>query len=135
MLHLGHFSFDERDPADPSRHGYFTLIVEAEEGDAAAQMFKEHIHALKKTWKLFEHVASVYIEDIFAVEETPRKPLLLRFQSSAGPFPDTESRSLPVVEPAGIRVFGWTPEVEGGKEKAGSGYRESEPFIKFDVQP
>jgi len=132
MIYIGHFSFDELGPEKEVRHGYFSCVVEADDADAATKEFKELIFSRNMMDDIFSNIVSVYIEDIIEIQNIPRKAIVTRIQSSAGEFPKSVSRSLPHSVPAGINVYGWTPDIEKNESDQNTEeYKTSRPFIRF----
>jgi hypothetical protein len=131
MIYIGYFSFDELGPEKEVRHGYFSCVVEADNADAATNEFKELI-SRKKMDDIFSNIVAVYMEDIIEIQNIPQKAIVTRIQSSAGEFPKSVSRSLPHSVPAGINVYGWTPDIEKNEsDQSTEEYKTSEPFIRF----
>lgn len=132
MLHIGHFSFDERDDRDNPRHGYFTCIIDAADPEEATAKFGDYILKMKKKEEIFRGVAAVYLEDIVKVASVPDEPVISWLQSSEGQFPKSVSHSLPAVVKDGIEAFGMPSNVDKHEAEAGEEYKEQEPFIRFD---
>lgn len=132
MLHIGHFSFDERDARGNPRHGYFTCLIDAADPEEATAKFGEHILQMKKKEDVFANMAAVYLEDIIKVAAVPEEPIVTWLQSSQGEFPKSISHSLPAVIKDGIEAFGLPTNVDKHEAGKGKGYMVSEPFIRFD---
>jgi hypothetical protein len=131
MLYIGHFSFDEIDGRSQARHGYFTVMTQAESAEAAAEACKTLIKERKAKDPLFEEVQAVYIEDILEFPDLPQEPVITRLQSSAGEFPESVSHSLPGVAGEDIKAYGFALDVEQIRIKPVHAYTEMTPFIKF----
>lgn len=129
MLYVGHFSFDELGDEGP-RHGYFTMLAQAEGPEEAVEKFRGRIQQLKGNGDLFNGVRALYVEDVVEIREFPADPVISRFQSSEGQFPRSQSQPLPAAEPDGVSVYGLA--TEGGRETDGDGYPEVRPFMTFD---
>ena len=131
MLYIGHFSFDEVDYRQNTRHGYLACVVEAGDEDDAAKKFKTHLIEMKQKNVAFSTIVKVYIEDIIAIQEIPNEPIITRLQSSRGEFPKSISYSLPEVDVSGVEAFGLATNVEQHEDKPSAAYVESKPFIAF----
>ena len=132
MIYIGYFSFDELGAEKEIRHGYFSCVVEKDSAEAAANEFKELILSFKKMNDVFSNIVTVYLEDIIELRDVPRRAIVTRFQSSAGEFPKSISRSLPHVVAPGINVYGLSPDIEKNEtDRNKEEYKVTEPFIKF----
>lgn len=132
MIYIGHFSFDELDPDQKARHGYFSCMVESDSAETAANEFKELIFSLKKMDDVFSKIVTVYLEDIIEIRDVPRRAIVTRIQSSAGKFPKSVSKSLPHVVAPGISVYGWAPDIEENEtDQNADEYKTSIPFVEF----
>ena len=72
MLYIGKFlHMTNQQEAEESnrRHGEFNLIVEAENGQAAVERFKERIIDSRENSDLFEGDSSIYIVHLLELEE------------------------------------------------------------------
>ncbi len=132
MNYLGHFSFDELGTEGEPRHGYFTCAVAAEGPEEALNQFREHIIKVKEKGEMFAEVLAVYVEDIMEILEFPKTPIITRFQSSEGEFPESVSFSLPDGDPEAITAYAWAGDKSGdGADDEEEGYVETDPFIDF----
>lgn len=131
MLYIGHFSFDEVNITGLARHGYFTMVTQADTAEAAVEAFKTDIKHRKEEDSLFANIMAVYIEDIIEIPAVPDTPLMTRLQSSAGEFPESVSHSLPGVAGDDIKAYGFAIDVLQIKTKPVHDYKEMTPFIRF----
>jgi hypothetical protein len=131
MLYIGHFSYDELDEQNATRHGYFTCLVDAENPDEAVALFTEYILEKKKSKFFFANIVKVYIEDIIKVPAVPSSPMTTTIQSCEGSFPKSISYSLPFDSPDGAEVYGLPSNVNRHEQIESKDYLESEPFIEF----
>ncbi|MFO8083158.1 MAG: hypothetical protein R6U27_02420 [Desulfobacterales bacterium] len=131
MLYIGHFSFDETGSEDGRRHGYLSCIVDADNVDAAVDLFRSLIEKSKAENKSFANIAAVYIEDIFEIKKIPKTATILRMQSSGGEFPKSVSRTLPFVETDDINAYGWAPDIQKTRTAEKDEFLEMEPFLSF----
>ena len=131
MLYLGHFSFDEVNVTGLARHGYFTLLTEADSAEAATEAFKTTIEDRKQTDPIFESILAVYIEDIIEIPALPKTPIMTRLQSAAGQFPESVSHTLPGVDREDIKAYAFAIDVMQIKIKPTHDYKEMTPFIRF----
>lgn len=131
MLYIGHFSFDEVNITGLARHGYFTIVTEADSAQGAVDAFKSTIKGRKGKDDLFESIIAVYIEDIIEIPALPKTPIITHLQSAAGEFPESVSHSLPGVEEDGIKAYGFSIDVMQVRIKPVHAYKEMTPFIRF----
>jgi hypothetical protein len=131
MLYIGHFSFDELDYKSRPRHGYFACAVNAEGPDVAADAFKSHILELREKNISFSRIVRIYIEDIIEFERVPETPVMTRFQSARGEFPESVSYSLPMADNGQARAYGMAKNVEKQETTDSDDYLRTEPFISF----
>jgi hypothetical protein len=131
MLYIGHFSFDEVNITGLARHGYFTLLTEADSAEAATAAFKTTIEDRKRTDPIFESILAVYIEDIIEIPALPKTPIMTRLQSAAGQFPESVSHTLPGVDREDIKAYAFAIDVMQLKIKPTHDYKEMTPFIRF----
>jgi hypothetical protein len=131
MIYIGHFSFDETNITGLARHGYFTVVTQADNAEAAVGAFKAAIETRKDKDPIFEKIIAVYIEDIVEMPSIPDTPLITRLQSSAGEFPESVSHSLPGVGRDDIKAYGFAIDVLQIKTKPVHDYKEMTPFIRF----
>ena len=121
MLYIGKFlHMTNQQKADESerRHGEFNLIVQAENGPAAVERFKERIVASRESSDLFEGDSSIYIVHLLELEEFPSdRARVLYYKSIAGdPVMPYISCSTPNGETDGCRILNWMknrPEIDG----------------------
>lgn len=129
MLHIGHFSFDEKDDDRKERHGYFTCVVDVQTPeDAVAKFTKYILQTIKRESKL-KNIARVYLEDIIKIDAVPEEPIMTRLQSSEGSFPKSISYSLPTVIKDGIEAYGMPSNVNKHENDDTGQYLYSNPFI------
>ena len=131
MLYIGHFSFDEVNVTGLARHGYFTLLTQADSAEAATEAFKTTIEERKQTDPIFESILAVYIEDIIEIPTLPKTPIMTRLQSAAGQFPESVSHTLPGVDREDIKAYAFAIDVMQIKIKPTHDYKEMTPFIRF----
>jgi len=74
-------------------------------------------------------ILEVCIEDIFEIENVPETSAMIRMQSSEGEFPESVSRSLPLVETAGITAYGWAPDERKIRTAEKDEVLEMEPIL------
>lgn len=58
MLHIGHFSFDEKGDGQEDRHDYFTCVVDVKTSDGAIAKFTKHILQIVKRESKLRKIAS-----------------------------------------------------------------------------
>ena len=131
MIYIGHFSFDETNITGLARHGYFTMVIRADNAETAVEAFKASIKTRKDKDPIFEKIIAVYIEDIIEMPSMPDTPLITHLQSSAGEFPESTSHSLPSVVPDDVKAYGFAIDVLQIKTKPVHDYKEMTPFIRF----
>lgn len=121
MLYIGkflHMTNQQEVEESERRHGEFNLIVEAENGQAAVERFKERIIDSRESSDLFEGDSSIYIVHLLELEEFPSdRARLLYYKSIAGdPIMPYISCSTPNGETDGCRILNWMknrPEIDG----------------------
>ena len=121
MLYIGkflHMTNQQEVEESDRRHGEFNLIVEAENGQAAVERFKERIIDSRESSDLFEGDSSIYIVHLLELEEFPSdRARLLYYKSIAGdPIMPYISCSTPNGETDGCRILNWMknrPEIDG----------------------
>lgn len=131
MLYIGHFSFDEIDPAGKPKHGYLSCIVDADSADDATAKFEAHIKAMQAELEEMAGLVHVYIEEILSVQTIPEAPIITRMQSSEGEFPESTSYTLPGVIGEDVTAYGFKPDVEIHDRPTDGGFVQAEPFISF----
>ena len=132
MLHIGHFSFDERDADQNDRHGYFTCLIDVDKPENAVARFAAYILEMKKENPCLENLVKVYIEDIIKIETIPEDPIMTHLQSSEGAFPRSVSYSLPSVFKDGIEAYGSPSNVRKHENDESGRYLFSNPIITFE---
>ena len=121
MLYIGkflHMTNQQKAEESERRHGEFNLIVQAENGPAAVERFKERIVASRESSDLFEGDSSIYIVHLLELEEFPSdRARVLYYKSIAGdPVMPYISCSTPNGETDGCRILNWMknkPEIDG----------------------
>ena len=121
MLYIGkflHMTNQQEVEESDRRHGEFNLIVQAENGQAAVERFKERIIDSRENSDLFEGDSSIYIVHLLELEEFPSdRARLLYYKSIAGdPVMPYISCSAPNGETDGCRILNWMknrPEIDG----------------------
>ncbi len=121
MLYIGkflHMTNQQEAEESERRHGEFNLIVQAENGQAAVECFKERILDSRKKSDLFEGDSSIYIVHLLELEEFPSdRARVLYYKSIAGdPVMPYISCSTPNGETDGCRILNWMqnrPEIDG----------------------
>ncbi|MGD8881162.1 MAG: hypothetical protein PVI82_04690 [Desulfobacterales bacterium] len=121
MLYIGkflHMTNQQEEEESERRHGEFNLIVQAENGQAAVERFKQRIIDSRENSDLFEGDSSIYIVHLLELEEFPSdRARLLYYKSIAGdPVMPYISCSAPNGETDGCRILNWMknrPEIDG----------------------
>ena len=121
MLYIGkflHMTNQQKAEESERRHGEFNLIVQAENGKAAVERFKERVVASRESSDLFEGDSSIYIVHLLELEEFPSdRARVLYYKSIAGdPVMPYISCSTPNGETDGCRILNWMknrPEIDG----------------------
>jgi hypothetical protein len=121
MLYIGkflHMTNQQEAEESERRHGEFNLIVQAENGQAAVERFKERIIDSRESSDLFEGDSSIYIVHLLELKEFPSdRARLLYYKSIAGdPIMPYISCSTPNGETDGCRILNWMknrPEIDG----------------------
>ena len=121
MLYIGkflHMTNQQKAEESERRHGEFNLIVQAEDGEAAVEHFKERILESRKNSDLFEGESFIYFVHLLELEEFPSdRARMLYYKSIAGdPVMPYISCSTPNGESDGCRILNWMqnrPEIDG----------------------
>ena len=121
MLYIGkflHMTNQQEVEESERRHGEFNLIVQAENGQAAVERFKERIIESRESSDLFEGDSFIYIVHLLELDEFPSdRARLLYYKSIAGdPVMPYISCSTPNGETDGCRILNWMqnrPEIDG----------------------
>ncbi|MGD8665736.1 MAG: hypothetical protein PVI58_07075, partial [Desulfobacterales bacterium] len=74
MLYLGkflHMTNQQAEDESERRHGEFNLIVEAEDSQAALELFKARIIESRQKSDLFEGDCAIYIVHLLELDEFP----------------------------------------------------------------
>jgi hypothetical protein len=125
MLYLGHFTFDtphrSEDDDDP-QHGYFSVLAQADDVDAAFESFRRLIPRVGRNQEIFETGTQVWLDSCVEVRRLPPEGLLAHMVVALGEH-GSMSASL-VGAPAGTgEAYGWgvDPDEAGGGSADPSG--------------
>jgi hypothetical protein len=121
MLYIGkflHMTNQQAEQESERRHGEFNLIVEAEDSQAATELFKARIVDSRDESDLFEGDCTIYIVHLLELEEFPSdRARMLYYKSVAGdPIMPYISCSAPNGATDGCRILNWMknrPEIDG----------------------
>ncbi len=130
MLYVGHFRFECERPGLGPHHGEFTLLLEAEDADEAAEAMAEQI--LTRHHSLTYGAKDVWLDHLIELEKIPPEGVVTKASLSMGAEPVTMYASLPHNESEFCRMFGQGPDPEDDIEAAES--YEHEPFLVFDEE-
>jgi hypothetical protein len=134
MLYLGHFTFDaphRGDDDDEPQHGYFSVVAEAGDVDAAFDTFRRLIPRVGRNQEIFETGTQVWLDSCVEVWRLPAEGLLAHMVVALGGH-GSMSASL-VGAPAGAgEAYGWgadPDDANGGSAdpSGGSVLRLTEP--------
>lgn len=132
MIYIGSFlhttNQQEESEAD-RRHGEFNLLVNAENREAALQLFRARIHHFRKNTDLFEGECRVFLSRLLEFDEISRgQAILTNYKSMAGdPLMPYIGCAHPSEASDGCRIIDWndnTPEIDG---------RDGQLFLKFEA--
>ena len=124
MRYMAHFSFDED---NHQKHGYFTMLLSADNTEEAVRKLRNKIMALHGGTHAFDDVDEIYLDDIIEIGNFPENPVLMRYESMN--LEDQTTMSVNPIDTEGLQVFHWWPkgqEEEGKKEKY-----NMEPFVRW----
>lgn len=124
MKYLAHFSFDE---LDHSKHGYFTMMLSAEDTESAIRSLRNKIMSIRNNSHAFDEMDEIFLDDIIEIDHFPEKPVMMRYESMD--LSDQSTLSSNPIEGEGLHVFHWWP-----KDKAKEYQKEKyniEPFVKW----
>ena len=124
MLYIGHFlhTTNQEEEFDlQRRHGEFSLILDAENNDAAVEKFKERILDMRKSSDYFDGDCAIYFVQLMEFDKFPTaKPMILNYKSYAGdpriPYISCSTREDNVIT---CRIYNWEnniPEIDGQNE-------------------
>ena len=121
MLYIGkflHMTNQQKAEESERRHGEFNLIVEAENEQAAVELFRERILDSRENSEFFEGDSAIYFVHLLELKEFPSdRARLLYYKSIAGdPVMPYISCSTPNGETDGCRILNWMqnrPEIDG----------------------
>ena len=121
MIYIGkflHATDQQRNKEENRRHGEFNLIIEAENGKAAREKFKERIVEFRETSELFEGDCFIYMVHLLELEEFPKDHArMLYYKSIAGdPAMPYISCSAPSGKADGCKILNWMengPSLDG----------------------
>jgi hypothetical protein len=139
MLYLGHFTFDaphrDNDDDEP-QHGYFSVLAQADDVDAAFDTFRRLIPRVGRNQEIFEAGTQVWLDSCVEVRKLPADGLLAHMVVALGEH-GSMSASL-VGAPAGTgEAYGWgvdPDDAHGGSAdpSGGSVLRLVEPVADID---
>jgi len=142
MFYIGHFSFRESGKGD--RHGYFTLIREADDIKKTLSEFSNLVMELQEKELLFQGPATIYLDAVTKVKAIPEKGLMAHLISREGDLGASISISLPLVSQKYAEHFGMVHEpLNSSGRKIGEAFAvapempeqaevEIEPFLYFE---
>lgn len=124
MIYLGNFVHltNLQDPSEFNRrHGEFSLIVKAEDSDAAVALFKARIQEARDASELFEGDCKIFFTQLLEFDTFPEShAVLVNFKSTAGdPAMPFIGCTLPNKEQEVCRIYEWndrTPAIDGKEE-------------------
>jgi hypothetical protein len=124
MKYLAHFTFDEN---NHSKHGYFTVLLSAENTEAAIQSLRQKIMAIRNGSNAFDEVDEIFLDDIIEIDKFPDVPVLMRYESMD--LTDQSTLSSNPIDQEGLQVYHWWPK---GKEREYNRERyDIEPFVRW----
>jgi hypothetical protein len=124
MKYLAHFTFDE---SNHSKHGYFTMLLSAENTEAAVLALRQKIMAIRTGSDAFNDLDEIYLDDIIEIDDFPKSPVITRFESMD--LADQSTLSSNPIDQEGLHVFHWWPKGKEG-EYARDKYN-IEPFMRW----
>lgn len=131
MYFIGNFQYvtDQQKQSEAERrHGLFSMVVQADTGNAALEKFRDRIVAFRQTSSLFEGRCAIYISQLLEFSQLPDKEaVLLNFRSYVGdPVLPFIACVVPTEQSNACTIHEWKhnhPTTEG---------REDKLFIEFD---
>jgi hypothetical protein len=124
MLYIGHFHHicnQQAEDATSRSYGEFNLIVEAEDNEAAIEMFRQRIVNSRGSSGMFDGECTIYFTQLLEFDRFPRKDaMLLNYKSYAGdPGKPFIGCITPTEATDHCRVHDWVdkaPEIDGQGE-------------------
>jgi hypothetical protein len=111
MIYFGSFLqlTNQQAPSEAERrHGEFTLVVEADDHDAAVEKFKTRIQFYRDNSGLFEGMCSIFFIQLLEFVEFPDEAALLNYKSFAGdPIMPFIGCSLPDADKQSCTIYNW----------------------------
>ncbi|MEZ4600891.1 MAG: hypothetical protein R2940_13975 [Syntrophotaleaceae bacterium] len=124
MKYLAHCTFDED---NHSKHGYFTVLLSAENTEEAVQALRRKLMAIRSESDAFDNVDEIYLDDIIEIDQFPDAPVIMRYESMD--LADQSTLSSNPIDQEGFQVYHWWPK---GKERDYAGERyDIEPFVRW----
>lgn len=130
MIYFGSFLqlTNQQAPSEEERrHGEFTLVVEADNHDAALEKFKTRIRFYRSNSGLFEGTCSIFFTQLLEFVKFPEEAAMLNYKSFAGdPVMPFIGCSLPDTDDQSCTIYNWE---ENTLEVGGVG---GKLFLEFD---
>ncbi|MBU0986334.1 MAG: hypothetical protein KKH68_03690 [Proteobacteria bacterium] len=125
MIYIGNFlhvTSQEEILETERRHGDFSLILEAENYEAAIQAFRDRICKYRQSSDLFQGDCRIFFIQLLEFDSFPKtQAVMLNYKSIAGdPFLPFIGCTIPTEESDSCRIFDWEnnrPQIDGHNER------------------
>jgi hypothetical protein len=111
MIYFGNFMqlTNQQAPSESERrYGEFSLVVEADDYDAAVDQFKQRIKEYRETSSLFEGECTIFFTQLLEFVDFPRQAAMLNYKSFAGdPMMPFIGCSLPDSDDDSCKIYNW----------------------------
>lgn len=108
MFHIGHFSF--RESGEDNRHGYFTVVMEANGIEKTLSAVADLLRKLQEEEQLFHEPCTIYLDALTQIKTIPKEGLMAHMIRRKGGLGPSVSISLPGVSHKVAEHFGMVPE-------------------------
>ena len=133
MLFIGNFYYvsNQEEALDADRrHGEFNLMIETDSAEAALDIFKSRITALRELRDFFTGDCSIFFSQLLEFKGLPRaEAMILNFKSYAGdPVMPFIGCIIPSDQVDACRIHSWEdsmPEIDGQNQKVFLEFKES----------
>ena len=125
MIYLGNFVYNtnqQKATEADRRHGEFSLMVQADNSEAAIEMFRQQIIETRNASDMLEGDSTIFFIQLIEMDTIPlSQPMLLNFKSVVGdPAMPFIRCTVPGANQQVCRIFDWKnnrPEIDGQDEQ------------------
>lgn len=125
MIYIGNFfhvTHQQEILESERRHGEFSLIIEADDNEAAIEMFRDRIIEYRESSDFFQGECKIFFIQLLEFDSLPRaRAMMLNYKSIVGdPVLPFIGCLVPTESSDSCRIFDWKnnePEIDGQSEK------------------